>query len=333
MPSVVPEPSLDGSYALALGHLLKSGAQAGRDFVFTYGPLGYFYTPAFVEGLYAAKLTWELALAALTTLVVLRLATRIGAGVYRALFIACAILILPGNEARHFALIIGAGLCLLSRDRWPVHEVLLAAVGWAALALVKFTFLSVVVPVAILAAVGAPSWRSAALLGASFVGCLLAFWFGAGQSLSTVPALVRGAVQMAQGHSEAMSIPGNTRTLQTAEQLLVFLALATATLPPETWRSRQGRLAVLVLWIGLGATWKGGFVRQDPFHVWNYFAYAALCGFGLAAVRSPARGSGLHHAMTCLALLGAALNFDAVRRKALGPEFGSAARWSATSMC
>ena len=322
MPSVMSEPSLDGSCALGLGHLLKAGARAGVDYVFTYGPLGYFYSPAYVEGLYAAKFAWEVAFAALTTLIVVRLAARIGSGVYRALLMVVAIVMLPANEARYFTVIVGAGLYLLARDRWPAYDVLLAAVGWAALALVKFTFLSVIFPVAALVAAGAPNWRNAAFLGASFAGCLLAFFLLAGQSLFDAPALVRGALQISGGYSEAMSVSGSARMLQKAEQIVVFLALATATLPAETWRSRKGRLGVIVLWIALGATWKGGFVRQDPFHVWNFFGYAALCGFGLAVVRAPARASRLHHVLASLALLGIALNFDTVRRKILGPNAG-----------
>lgn len=40
----VPNYSLDGSWITALNHAIHSGAVFGRDFVFTYGPLGFFST-------------------------------------------------------------------------------------------------------------------------------------------------------------------------------------------------------------------------------------------------------------------------------------------------
>src|SRR5262245_35461967 len=46
-PSNVAGPQLDPSWAQALGYFLKHRFQAGQQYVFTYGPLGYFATDVY----------------------------------------------------------------------------------------------------------------------------------------------------------------------------------------------------------------------------------------------------------------------------------------------
>src|SRR5437773_953468 len=48
------------SFEQALAHFLKTHAQAGKDYVFTFGPLGYFYTTAYDPDLFWNKYAWEL---------------------------------------------------------------------------------------------------------------------------------------------------------------------------------------------------------------------------------------------------------------------------------
>ena len=45
----------------ALGHFYRTSAQAGTDYVFTYGPLGYFATEVYDGQLYWQRYLWELA--------------------------------------------------------------------------------------------------------------------------------------------------------------------------------------------------------------------------------------------------------------------------------
>src|SRR5262249_44569475 len=64
-PAAVTGPDLDGSWGLCLAHFLKTRAQAGPDYAFTYGPLGYLAAYAYDADLFAVRVAWELSVAAL----------------------------------------------------------------------------------------------------------------------------------------------------------------------------------------------------------------------------------------------------------------------------
>jgi hypothetical protein len=51
--------TLDDSWQKAFGYFLKNRMQAGTDFVFTYGPLGYFNSRTYDRELYWAAFFWE----------------------------------------------------------------------------------------------------------------------------------------------------------------------------------------------------------------------------------------------------------------------------------
>src|SRR6516164_6086969 len=51
--------SLDESWAQALGYFLTHRFQAGQDYIFTFGPLGYFFTPIYDKDLFWYKCVWE----------------------------------------------------------------------------------------------------------------------------------------------------------------------------------------------------------------------------------------------------------------------------------
>jgi len=59
-PTFVASDNLDHSWMQALGHFYRADAQAGTDYVFTYGPLGFFATEAHDHDLYWQRYGWEL---------------------------------------------------------------------------------------------------------------------------------------------------------------------------------------------------------------------------------------------------------------------------------
>ena len=68
-------PDLDFSWKLSLASFFKQRAHAGVDYVWTYGPLGYFTTDTYDSDLFWLKYVWEMIFAA----VLAGLFTRLGA--------------------------------------------------------------------------------------------------------------------------------------------------------------------------------------------------------------------------------------------------------------
>ena len=50
---------LDGSWSHAFGYFARNGSQAGKDYIFTYGILGYFSTKVYDAGLFWYRYAWE----------------------------------------------------------------------------------------------------------------------------------------------------------------------------------------------------------------------------------------------------------------------------------
>ena len=71
-PHDVAAAQTDPSWAQSLGYFVKNRFQAGQDYVFTYGPLGYFATPMYDADLFWFKVAWELILKLLLVVLVLR---------------------------------------------------------------------------------------------------------------------------------------------------------------------------------------------------------------------------------------------------------------------
>src|SRR5689334_3228774 len=69
-PSLIAGNSLDPSWMQALAHFYRTGAQAGTDWVFTYGPLGSFATWAYDPDLYWQRYAWELVIKLATAVII-----------------------------------------------------------------------------------------------------------------------------------------------------------------------------------------------------------------------------------------------------------------------
>src|ERR1700757_5400675 len=62
LPDYVYGVTLDDSWEQGMAALYQRDAQAGIDYIFALGPLGYFCSNAYVADLFWAKLAWEAAL-------------------------------------------------------------------------------------------------------------------------------------------------------------------------------------------------------------------------------------------------------------------------------
>jgi hypothetical protein len=280
---------LDPSWVQCLGYFLEQRFQAGVDYVFTYGPLGYFVCPAYYPGLFWWKYAWELAVKAALAAALLAPAARLPGRVSRAAYVALLLVALPGTVDTAYLLgVVVAGLLPLLAERRRGAALLGGGALLAALALTKFTFLLLAVAAWLAWAVAL--WRdrprrAAACL--SFPLALGALWCLAGQRLSNVPAFLGGSLQITAGYGDAMGKDGEPRHVGLALAVFALLLVFLATYPRAVLRRGRSLAGLALLALSLGLVWKHGFVRQAS-HANFFFAYAPFVPFAAMALLGPA---------------------------------------------
>jgi hypothetical protein len=274
---------IESSWQMALHESVARHLVYGRDFTFTYGPLGFVATPYDMFGLAPTAALWRLGVHTLFCLAV-------GLNVWtcRSALLACAmaaVIALSQVQEDLPAVILLSELAflwwsLLRGDFWPaVPAALLAAVGL----LVKFNFgvagvLSLGVW-AVLVAAGRQRRRlvrwSLPLL-AVFLAAFLGLFRAYGGPAGAVPEFLRGSLRLAEGYSAQMSLPGPKGEGITIAAL-AFVAVAVAA---GGWRDRRYVILAVLLAIPGFVVLKSAFVRHDPTHAALFVsclpAFAAL---------------------------------------------------------
>jgi hypothetical protein len=248
----------DPTWELVLGHFLRHKFQAGIDYIFAYGPLGYVLTTSYHPALYWLKYGWEVAIKLLFVVILWKISESFPKFRDRLFFFLLAAvlsLLLPPVPDAIYVFFLFAGSIYLPGTVFGVLCGLLA--------LTKFTFL--MIAVALIALVTIDRRSLSALI--SFVGAFLAGWLILGQGVDNIPRYLSTAWQITSGYGDAMSLTGPTKELVLA--LIVVLLLAFASL-----RSRY----VIVLALGLTGflLFKHAFVRQDIYHTGGFFVFAAF---------------------------------------------------------
>jgi hypothetical protein len=275
----------DESYEQALGFFLRNRMQAGVDYIFTYGPLGYFYSRAYHPDLYWYKYSWEVFIKAVLALVSVAVFARQPGALVKSLFVLVFSVYLladpQGIDDFLFPFLI-LSICLLLFTQqmprileWPTLSVL------AALALVKFTFcLLAIVYLSILIVYRLCLRSYVAAVGAAgfFTISLLGIWVGSGQQFANLPTYFYTSLELTRGHTEAMSLPGDPWHVARA---LGMVALILALVPILDLRGLpKSRLLALgpVFAAGLFFQWKYGFIRPDH-HAVAFICYALSIPF------------------------------------------------------
>lgn len=277
---------LTGSWEAALAHFLRHSWQAGKDYVFTYGPLGYFGTVLFEPALFWHKYAWELVISASLAALLLRVFLRLDP-LSRWVF---SFVVLTFNfhlaDVRLATLILLAVLYLCERPRlgpWTVGCWVLVA----AACLVKFTLLLFAVGLAAVL-VGSLLWRGHWRLAAAHLGwwlsCLAGWWLALGQSLANVPAYLRGSWELSRAYAVAMALPDAQ-----ARQVILAACLLTGVVGCLALVDRRApggwAVPLAIVWF-LGFQWKLGFSRPDG-HEAAFFASAVLAPFFLFTAARP----------------------------------------------
>ncbi len=323
-----PGPGNDGSWVTGLYMAAQQGLHFGDQLIFTYGPLGFLspLSPSFggvavvVDG-GLAQLAF-LYSAAIHLLVCVSLVWVLRRNLNPALAAILTFALIAGFTAIERPYVLAAVWCLAFLSEEPPsfarRVVIFGGGGLAAIeSLVRLSSGPVILAMCVIAIAASEGWRRdlPALLG-TYIGCLAALWFAAGQSLGNIPDFVTGAFQIVSGYSQAMASAqsGTKWDLAVAAGVLAVVALAAGGFVSAGSRGRR-LAAALVIAAAAFAAFKEGMVREDEAHLSILFATALA--LALAVPWRPAWRPAA--AATVLAL--GALAFETATPAVAGSQF------------
>jgi hypothetical protein len=280
-PGDIAADGLDYSYSQGLGYFFKNSYQAGEDYIFTYGPLGYFLHRTYDPDLFYHKLMWEGFVKLIFAIVVINTGSCLRCLTVRLAFYGTLLaLVMPAlqmPDALYMFVISSCGVLLIGRhQRSRVSTLWLIAI-LVVLSMVKFTFLllSVCVITTFTGLLLTKSPRRRAGLPPVIYGVLfVALWLALGQRVTGIPHYVMTSFQVAFGYVDAMGLAGNK--LQVYLACAIIVAICTCLLSSVRKFIAPSHVAMTCcLLCGLYLEWKHGFVRHDG-HALSFFAYTAL---------------------------------------------------------
>jgi len=274
-----PEAGLDPSWRMVLGKALMDGWQAGKDLVFTYGPLGglmgnTYFNKTFFWPLICWQLTTSLIFCSAIYYQGIRLCSYNRGG-----FWGFMLLIGIGYiDALHMIVICLLSFKLLrdlgrSPNRWITASILafLAVMGMA-----KFTNLALStfsITVLIIHELSVRRWRGAFYLASWFFGSFLTLWVICRQHLLNLPAYLINSIEISSGYEMTMGLTTPSPQLYIG---LVILFTLIAYIIIYIWKKSDHRRSIAGLFI-LGAflyiNWKHSFIRSDG-HTIGFFICA-----------------------------------------------------------
>jgi hypothetical protein len=310
---------VDGSWNQSYGYFLKNHFQAGKDYIFTYGPLGYFHTAMYDSELFWHKYVWELAVKFVFAAAVMRFTRHLAGRTAKLLFCLLALVFIAMTELIFPLLMMG--VITVKEGRYSPPYLAAVALFLAVISLVKFTYFMYSAPVVCLISLGmlggGRRW-AAVLPPALYAAAFSLAWVAAGQSLANVPRYLSGSLEISAGYDEGMGVEGNPAELYLAGVILVTFW---ATLLPFSARDlpaarRLGGLRQLSL-VGLLAVtafleWKHGFVRHGGISV-IFFCFFVMTPFLLPGLFpdfdwGAAPRARLTTACFCMSLAGVAIS-------------------------
>jgi hypothetical protein len=313
----VPGPGLDLSWCQALTYFYKHNYQAGTDYLFTYGPLGFLATCLYDPDIFWLGFAWEVAMKAILAASFVVLWMRLpGRGLPAAsliVFLAVAPLFMA--DSLYEFLIIAATLLAISSRRLSLVWLFALIVVLVLLSLTKFTLallsLLAVFSVCMSRLEERPRWRT---LTPALLMLLLwpAAWLLLGQNLTNLPDFIRGSLQIAGGYPQGMAYAGDRSDIRLAKLIVVLLA-ASAVAGRHAWTPRSLSAALFMTGACFMA-WRHAVIRHDAPHASDFFGCALLIAILLPASlptidwRAPYRIVAVAYAglLCCIGLMNAA---------------------------
>jgi hypothetical protein len=302
-PTFVASQQLDPSWSQSLGAFLKTHAQAGTDYVFTYGPLGYFSTRAYDPDLWWYSYAWAVVFSAILSLLTILTGRRIAAIDVRVLFYGVYFYFITFMDVRWMlAALELTFLLMVHRPRFPV--LCCAMLFLATMSLLKFTILvytSIGVGLLTFGWFLETRHARAVVPLLLYVGAFFGLWMALGQGISSFPAYVRNSLEITRGYT-AMGYGVLNPTFKVSLWILAINALfCVMVLRQKPFKLGPAAFALYSIFCLL-TSWKHGFVRDDS-HVLLFFQFALGLPFVLMAYDAAFMKSAMVRALLGVSLL------------------------------
>ena len=265
--SFQPFDGVDGSWIGGLYVALESGMQFGREFVFTYGPLGFLHYPIVIdESLFLVSFVFWIAVHFIVIASLLWTARR--ALPLPLALVVCYVAFASGGLISSLPLVafLWAWAALAPEPpRFAPRLLVYGGGGAAAIELLsKINFGFTILAVCLFTLAILPGRRrNLPLFGAVFAGSAVVLWLLTGQAIGNLPVYLSNALQIVAGYSQAMGLDVDPKSgevgiaLATIGVLLVAALLVTR---GERRSLRWGSVALLLLFFFL--CFKQDFVRR-----------------------------------------------------------------------
>jgi hypothetical protein len=283
--------NLDASWTQALGYAFKNDFQAGVDYIFTYGPLGYFWaSSSYDSDLFYLFITWQIITNLLMATLFVAIGSQIEGNIDKFIYYFMLIVVISFTGSINIIGIIGISIFAITiiprvKD-YPTKYVIFLTIMLlflAILSLTKFTnflLVSVCLFTIMVIAWHVHSFLLAMTIPFVFTVFLTVVWLLTGQSLLNFFHFLINSLQITSGYSDAMS-NGFTLTPLIIAIVIIGITIVMSLLAclPKPWKLERFFIASLVMF-GFFIAWKASFVRQD-LHQMIFFSFALIVPFFL----------------------------------------------------
>jgi hypothetical protein len=277
---IIPDAGIDNSLATALNLAFSHGMQFGKDIVFTFGPLGFLYLPGFCDvNHWVIAYLCGLSVHFVLILLVFLLLSKIAGSKLSFLLGSASLFFIVPFFTIDYKLILSAFLLLniilslrvSSRLSWLL--VLLMSLCMAFASSIKFNAVISSAAIIISSAfifIYRRQFINLAILLLSYLLAYMGLWILAGQRIANLILYFRNSLEISAGYTQAVSLDGEKLQLAAGIAGMCFFYL----LFGYGMIAKKHRMLVFMspFLVFVFVTFKHGFVRQDLFHVYLWFA-------------------------------------------------------------
>jgi hypothetical protein len=284
---------LDPAWELFLNHAYENSLSFGTEVIFTYGPLGFLFTPDYTGWEVDNRIFLELVLKGWVALGFILLLVK--TNLYLRIPLLAFVFLNPIWILQESSSVLSLGLlcwcvvCVLETGKKEYGYYYLFAFFCGLLSLVKFTllmssgFLIFLLTIYLLIK---KEKKTAIILNSLLFATFAIGWILLKQSLLNLPAYLLNSWEMASGYGKSMAIYEPSKVFAVGVTALLACSLSGFIILLETFdrRSWQEKAKTFLPVLGIGfllfLNWKHGFSRAD-LHVLVFFGFAPIAGIAL----------------------------------------------------